>query len=63
MLDRTSDGALARAATAWAGRVRIVADDPKVPSGLLVRPDGIVAWAGDSTDAAGLEDALRRWAG
>jgi 2-polyprenyl-6-methoxyphenol hydroxylase-like FAD-dependent oxidoreductase len=67
LLDRTPDGALARLA---GGRpeVRTVADPSgEVPSGVLVRPDGVIAWAVD--DACGLEEleaaerALRRWAG
>jgi 3-(3-hydroxy-phenyl)propionate hydroxylase len=32
------------------------------PSAVLVRPDGYVAWVGDST-RAGLDEALRRWFG
>jgi 2-polyprenyl-6-methoxyphenol hydroxylase-like FAD-dependent oxidoreductase len=66
LLDRTPDGAFARLATAWDGRVGIVTDDHSTPTGLLVRPDGVVAWACDTTDiaaATGLEAALRRWAG
>ncbi|CAJ1581974.1 FAD-dependent oxidoreductase [[Mycobacterium] wendilense] len=30
---------------------------------LLVRPDGYIAWAGDSRDVAGWSAALRRWTG
>ncbi|MFI9382561.1 FAD-dependent oxidoreductase [Kutzneria sp. NPDC052558] len=63
LLDRTSDGAFACIAKAWDGRVTVVADEPASPAGVLVRPDGVVAWAVDSADAAGLEDTLRRWAG
>jgi flavin-dependent dehydrogenase len=66
LLDRTPDGALARLAAAWAGRVSSVTDDHATPSGVLVRPDGVVAWASDTTDIAavtGLEAALHRWAG
>ncbi|MER6580228.1 FAD-dependent oxidoreductase, partial [Nonomuraea sp. NPDC001023] len=49
-----------------------LAADPRVPvlaakpvdvrdfGGLLVRPDGVVAWAGDAPDAA-LEEALAAW--
>jgi hypothetical protein len=49
-----------------------LADDPRVPvlaaepadardfKGLLIRPDGIVAWAGDTPDAA-LKEALATW--
>jgi 2-polyprenyl-6-methoxyphenol hydroxylase-like FAD-dependent oxidoreductase len=66
LLDRTPDGAFARHAAAWAGRVRSVTYDHATPTGVLVRPDGVVAWASDSTDSidiAGLESALHRWTG
>jgi hypothetical protein len=42
--------------------VTAVTGDPATPAGVLVRPDGVVAWATDSTDT-GLDAALRRWAG
>ncbi|MEU9779886.1 hypothetical protein AB0H92_02660 [Streptomyces phaeochromogenes] len=41
-------------------------DDNATPTGVLVRPDGVVAWASDTTDIAavtGLEAALRRRTG
>jgi 2-polyprenyl-6-methoxyphenol hydroxylase-like FAD-dependent oxidoreductase len=60
LLDRTSDGSFARIAD---GRAKVVTDARETPTGLLVRPDGVVAWASDTDDAAGLEDALRRWVG
>jgi 2-polyprenyl-6-methoxyphenol hydroxylase-like FAD-dependent oxidoreductase len=63
LLDRTPDGAFARLAAAWAGRVSSVTDDHATPTGVLVRPDGVVAWASDSTDITGLEAALYRWSG
>ena len=63
LLDRTPDGTFARLAAAWTGRVTIVTDDHATPAGVLVRPDGVVAWACDTTDIAGLEAVLRRWAG
>lgn len=66
LLDRTPDGAFARLAEAWAGRVTSVTDDDATPTGVLVRPDGMVVWASDTTDIAavtGLEAALRRWTG
>lgn len=66
LLDRSPDGAFARLAAAWAGRVRSVADGHATPTGVLVRPDGVVAWASDTTGLAtvtGLEAALRRWTG
>ncbi|MTD56928.1 NAD(P)-binding protein [Amycolatopsis sp. RM579] len=63
LLDRTPDGAFTRLATGWAGRVSSVTDAPATPTGVLVRPDGVVAWATDATDIAGLKATLHRWAG
>ena len=74
LLDRTPGGAFARRTAARAGRVRCVTDEPGTPTGVLVRPDGVVAWASDSTDTdtdtdtdtaavTGLEAALDRWTG
>ncbi|WP_308014161.1 FAD-dependent oxidoreductase [Streptantibioticus parmotrematis] len=63
LLDRTPDGAFARIAAPWAGRVTTVADGPGTPTGVLVRPDGVIAWAADDTSADGLDATLRRWAG
>jgi len=63
LLDRTPDAALARVATQWGARVHPVADAPAAPAGVLVRPDGVIAWARDDADPDGLDAALRRWAG
>ncbi|WP_097228732.1 FAD-dependent monooxygenase [Streptomyces sp. OV198] len=63
LLDRTPDGTFARLAAAWAGRVSSVTDDHATPTGVLVRPDGVVAWASDVAAVTGLETALRGWAG
>ncbi|MET7693947.1 FAD-dependent monooxygenase [Streptomyces sp. NPDC005483] len=71
LLDRTADGAFAQLAVGWEGRVSSLRDEPGTPTGVLVRPDGVVAWASDGTadtgpgtaDVSGLEAALRRWAG
>jgi 2-polyprenyl-6-methoxyphenol hydroxylase-like FAD-dependent oxidoreductase len=71
LLDRTPHGAFARLAEGWAGRLSSVTDEHATPTGVLVRPDGVVAWAADTTDRidpepaaiAGLDAALRRWAG
>ncbi|MER7282334.1 FAD-dependent monooxygenase [Dactylosporangium sp. NPDC000244] len=57
LLDATPDGAGARAASAWAGRVSAVPG----PENLLIRPDGVVAWGGATLD--GLDKALETWFG
>ena len=60
--------------TAWADRVQLVdatcsgpwelpvIGEVSAPSGVLIRPDGHVAWVGDGTDL-GLADALSTWFG
>jgi hypothetical protein len=66
LLDRTPDGALGALAAAWTGRVTVVPDGDGAPVGMLVRPDGVVAWASESTDDTDGRDlaaVLRRWAG
>jgi hypothetical protein len=75
LLDRL-DGVLASTADDWSERVAsvlegaVAADCPdayRTATGILVRPDGVIAWAIDSTDpsvgVAGLSSALHRWAG
>jgi 2-polyprenyl-6-methoxyphenol hydroxylase-like FAD-dependent oxidoreductase len=66
LLDLTADGRLQAAAAGWTGRVQTaVARSDEPLEGILVRPDGYVAWAagpGDhSTDR--LRHALRKWFG
>jgi 2-polyprenyl-6-methoxyphenol hydroxylase-like FAD-dependent oxidoreductase len=63
LLDRTRDSAFVPVAAPWGGRVRSLADHPASPTGVLVRPDGVVAWASSSDDATGLDIALRQWTG
>jgi hypothetical protein len=67
LIDLTEDGALDQAAGGWDGRVAsITASSDNPPTrGLLVRPDGYVAWAlaTDEPDKDGLEDALTTWFG
>jgi 3-(3-hydroxy-phenyl)propionate hydroxylase len=60
--------------TPWANRVRLIDADyagtwelpvlgpVTAPSGVLIRPDGYVAWVGDGTQR-GLADALTTWFG
>jgi 3-(3-hydroxy-phenyl)propionate hydroxylase len=60
--------------TPWADRVRLIDAEAAgpwelpalgpvpAPSAVLVRPDGHVAWVGDST-LAGLGEALTKWFG
>jgi 2-polyprenyl-6-methoxyphenol hydroxylase-like FAD-dependent oxidoreductase len=67
---RTANGALAGAASGWAGRVSVTTARPVAPpaaaAAMLIRPDGYVAWAAspDAADlAGGLPEALRTWFG
>ncbi|MFF7967438.1 FAD-dependent oxidoreductase [Streptomyces sp. NPDC007903] len=60
LLDRTPDAMFAEPAK---DRTRVIRDDSTGVVGALIRPDGVVAWASDTTDPAGLEPALRQWAG
>lgn len=75
LLDRLG-GFLASTADGWGERVDAVAetataadcpDAYRTATGLLVRPDGIIAWATDTIDCdeavAGASAALSRWAG
>jgi 2-polyprenyl-6-methoxyphenol hydroxylase-like FAD-dependent oxidoreductase len=60
-----SGGPFAAIASGWADRVDVVTasvvDSPV--AGLLLRPDGYVAWATDSAEGPGLSAALERWFG
>ncbi len=75
LLDRLG-GVLTSAAAGWGQRVQAVAegaaaagspDAYRDTTGLLIRPDGVIAWASGTTDpdkaVAGLSAALHRWAG
>jgi 2-polyprenyl-6-methoxyphenol hydroxylase-like FAD-dependent oxidoreductase len=70
LLDLTPDGRLRDAAAGWKDRVEItVAHSDEALDGILVRPDGYVAWAaaardGDAdSDVDGLRRALATWFG
>ncbi|MFJ6718697.1 FAD-dependent monooxygenase [Streptomyces sp. NPDC091259] len=67
VLDFTVDRRLHVSATGWEGRIRYAAgaagDDLGVGA-VLVRPDGVVAWAGDHhPDPEAFEQAASRWFG
>ena len=66
LLDLTADGRLRAAAAGWTGRVQtVVARTDQPLDGVLVRPDGYVAWAaapGDR-DTGRLRQALQKWFG
>ncbi|MGH8082086.1 MAG: FAD-dependent oxidoreductase, partial [Lysobacter sp.] len=67
LLNFDADASLRALAQRWNGRIAYVASDAKERLGLsavLVRPDGVVAWAGESAidqEAAAL--AASRWFG
>jgi FAD binding domain len=67
LVDLAGDDRLAALAKPYAGRLELVRgrSDGAGVSGLLVRPDGFVAWASadGASDSAGLEAALTRWLG
>jgi len=67
LLDFEECGGLKSLACRWKDRVRYVASDAKDRLGLsalLVRPDGIVAWASDiAGDETGAACSLSKWFG
>ncbi|QWF17739.1 FAD-dependent monooxygenase [Lysobacter capsici] len=67
LLDFDADASLAARARRWSDRITHVASDAKDRLGLsavLVRPDGVVAWASDSAgDHEGVAQAATRWFG
>lgn len=66
-LDFSTDRCLRDSATGWESRLRYVAGPARNDLGLgavLVRPDGVVAWAGERTpDRAAFERAAGQWFG
>jgi 2-polyprenyl-6-methoxyphenol hydroxylase-like FAD-dependent oxidoreductase len=66
LLDLTPDGRLRAAAAGWTDRVQTMAARSDEPlDGILVRPDGYVAWAAalGGRDTDGLRQALQAWFG
>jgi 2-polyprenyl-6-methoxyphenol hydroxylase-like FAD-dependent oxidoreductase len=69
-LETTTNGGIAATAAGWGDRVSVVAAHPATgpapAAGLLIRPDGYVAWAaatGSPRPTDGLRDALTAWFG
>ncbi|MEU9993486.1 FAD-dependent monooxygenase [Streptomyces sp. NPDC048045] len=67
LVDLAGDDELSALAKPYADRLELVrgSSNDAGTSGLLIRPDGFVAWASaaDASDPAGLEAALTRWLG
>ena len=67
VLDLSDDHALQDAAKSWAGRIRYAAGPVRDDLGLtalLIRPDGVVAWAGEHTpDRDEFERVAAHWFG
>jgi hypothetical protein len=66
LLDLSPDGWMRDAAAGWTDRVQItVARSDEPLDGILVRPDGYVAWAAapGGRDIDGLRHALQAWFG
>ncbi|MBR0852908.1 FAD-dependent monooxygenase [Bradyrhizobium liaoningense] len=64
LLDFVSRTSLRGLARRWDDRIIHVANDARDRldlSAVLLRPDGIVAWASEGDGIDGLEDALQRW--
>ncbi|MFB9690566.1 FAD-dependent monooxygenase [Amycolatopsis plumensis] len=66
LLDLADHPALRETAAGWAGRVNVVSakcDSEPSLTGVLIRPDGHIAWAREDGSTDGLEPALRTWFG
>ncbi len=66
LLDLADHTGLREAAGGWADRVGVLTakcESEPAATGVLIRPDGHIAWARDDGSTAGLEAALRRWFG
>lgn len=66
LLDLAENPGLHQAAAGWSDRVRVLTtkcvSEPAL-TGVLIRPDGHIAWAREDGETDGLESALRTWFG
>lgn len=66
LLDLADDADLRALARGWTGRIAVlttkIANWPAL-TGVLIRPDGHIAWAGEGSRTDGLEAALTTWFG
>ncbi len=66
LLDLADNAGPWQAAAGWGDRVNVLAvkcDSEPALTGVLLRPDGFVAWASEDGGTAGLAAALRKWFG
>lgn len=66
LADLTDSPTLRTLTTPWSDRLHQITAKPTTPhnlAALLIRPDGHIAWATDTPDITGLEQALTRWLG
>ncbi|WP_328401957.1 FAD-dependent oxidoreductase [Nocardia sp. NBC_00403] len=66
LLDLADSAELRNLVAPWSSRVRVVTAKPtrsRSLAAMLIRPDGYVAWAADSTEIDGLSSAVTRWFG
>jgi hypothetical protein len=66
LLDLADDAGVRQAASGWADRVSTLSvkcAGESALTGVLIRPDGYVAWAREDGTTTGLDAALRQWFG
>jgi len=64
LLDLAESADLRETASGWADRVGVLtAKSEPALTGVLIRPDGHIAWAAEDGGTTGLETALHRWFG
>ncbi|MFF1714424.1 FAD-dependent monooxygenase [Streptomyces sp. NPDC058268] len=66
LLDLSARGLLGASVSGWRGRIDVVSGAPVAglsAEGVLLRPDGRIAWAGAADGGPGLAEAAGRWFG